>query len=207
MPLRFPRAKLVVGGWRPCPSVAAMPRPRPRRWVHLQIRAVREQLDRDPLESLFLMLEIENRLLEVEEKFASIGHEERCMDIQLERARMKRWGNPCAPCPGEAGRCSLPPSPGHASVAPHLAQAWTCTPFHTQPHRCHLRGQELPTPSSAVTSPDRSHHLPIPNPPPTQGHPTEGSMQGFKTQPANQRPGVTSSLYEGKATRHLGAPS
>ncbi|XP_010857855.1 PREDICTED: protein CFAP46, partial [Bison bison bison] len=60
------------------------------RCVHLQIRAVREQLDRDPLENLFLMLEIENRLLEVEEKFASIGQEERCMDIQLERARMKR---------------------------------------------------------------------------------------------------------------------
>ncbi|DAA14637.1 TPA: TPR repeat-containing protein C10orf93-like [Bos taurus] len=60
------------------------------RCVHLQIRAVREQLDRDPLENLFLMLEIDNRLLEVEEKFASIGHEEKCVDIQLERARVKR---------------------------------------------------------------------------------------------------------------------
>nr|XP_025129616.1 cilia- and flagella-associated protein 46 isoform X5 [Bubalus bubalis] len=60
------------------------------RCVNLQIKAVQEQLDRDPLEHLFLMLEIDNRLLEVEEKFASIGHKEKCVDIQLERARMKR---------------------------------------------------------------------------------------------------------------------
>ena len=166
-----------------------MPRPCPRRCVHLQIRAVREQLDRDPLENLFLMLEIDNRLLEVEEKFASIGHEEKCVDIQLERARVKRWGNPCAPCPGEAGRCSLPPSPGHASVAPHLAQAWTCTPFHTQPHRCHLRGQELPTPSSAVTAPDRSHHLPIPTPPAYPGPPHRGVHAGVQNTASKPKAG------------------
>ncbi|XP_070326623.1 cilia- and flagella-associated protein 46 isoform X5 [Odocoileus virginianus] len=60
------------------------------RCVSLQIKAVEEQLDRDPQENLFLMLEIDRRLLEVEEKFASIGHKEQCMDIQLERARIKR---------------------------------------------------------------------------------------------------------------------
>ncbi|KAG5196142.1 hypothetical protein R6Z07F_018059 [Ovis aries] len=60
------------------------------RCVNLQIKAVQEQLDRDPLQNLFLTLEIDGRLLEVEEKFVSIGRKEKCMDIQLERARLKR---------------------------------------------------------------------------------------------------------------------
>ncbi|CAN0555915.1 unnamed protein product [Rangifer tarandus platyrhynchus] len=59
------------------------------RCVSLQFKAVEEQLDRDPQDSL-LTLGIDRRLLEVEEKFASIGHKEKCMDIQLERARIKR---------------------------------------------------------------------------------------------------------------------
>ncbi|KAI4530357.1 hypothetical protein MG293_019246 [Ovis ammon polii] len=60
------------------------------RCVNLQIKVVQEQLDRDPLQNLFLTLEIDGRLLEVEEKFVSIGRKEKCMDIQLERARLKR---------------------------------------------------------------------------------------------------------------------
>ncbi|XP_043331937.1 cilia- and flagella-associated protein 46 [Cervus canadensis] len=60
------------------------------RCVSLQIKAVEGQLDRDPQENLFLTLEVDRRLLEVEEKFASIGHKEKCVDIQLERARVKR---------------------------------------------------------------------------------------------------------------------
>ncbi|XP_065779668.1 cilia- and flagella-associated protein 46 isoform X5 [Muntiacus reevesi] len=60
------------------------------RCLSLQIKAAEEQLGRDPQENLLLTLEIDRRLLEVEEKFASIGHREKCMDIQLERARIKR---------------------------------------------------------------------------------------------------------------------
>ncbi|KAB0347365.1 hypothetical protein FD754_012222 [Muntiacus muntjak] len=60
------------------------------RCLSLQIKATEEQLGRDPQENLLLTLEIDRRLLEVEEKFASIGHREKCMDIQLERARIKR---------------------------------------------------------------------------------------------------------------------
>ncbi|XP_055280347.1 cilia- and flagella-associated protein 46 isoform X2 [Moschus berezovskii] len=60
------------------------------RCVSLQIKAVQEQLDGDPTENLSLMLEIDSRLLEVEEKFVSIGRKEQCMDIQLARAYMKR---------------------------------------------------------------------------------------------------------------------
>ena len=94
------------------PSVAVSPRPRPCRCVSLQIKAVEGQLDRDPQENLVLTLEIDRRLLEVEEKFASIGHKEKCMDIQLERARIKRWGPAVLPGPGKRTDAAPRPAPG-----------------------------------------------------------------------------------------------
>ena len=207
MPLWFPRAKLVVVAGGPAHQSQRCPCPRPRRCVNLQIKAVQEQLDRDPLEHLFLMMEIDNRLLEVEEKFASIGHKEKCVDIQLERARMKRWGDPLCSLPRGSAQMQPPAQP---RARERRSASRSGVDMHTFSHstaQVTPQGPGAAHPQQCGHLPDRSHHLPIPAPPPTQGHPTVGSMQGFKTQPANQRPGITSSLYEGKATRCLGAPS
>lgn len=91
-PSGFPDQSWWWAAGGPAHQSQRCPRPHPRRCVNLQIKAVQEQLDRDPLQNLFLTLEIDSRLLEVEEKFVSIGRKEKCMDIQLERARLKRWG-------------------------------------------------------------------------------------------------------------------
>ncbi|XP_059947631.1 cilia- and flagella-associated protein 46 [Mesoplodon densirostris] len=60
------------------------------RCVSLQIKAVQEPVDCEPLQNSFLPMEMDDRLLEIEEKFTNIGHKEKCVDIKLERAKMKR---------------------------------------------------------------------------------------------------------------------
>nr|XP_033697747.1 cilia- and flagella-associated protein 46 [Tursiops truncatus] len=60
------------------------------RCVSLQLQAAQEPGDSEPFQNSALLMEMENRLLEMEEKFTSIGHKEKCVDIKLERAKMKR---------------------------------------------------------------------------------------------------------------------
>nr|XP_058910979.1 cilia- and flagella-associated protein 46 [Kogia breviceps] len=60
------------------------------RCVSLQIKAIQEPVDCEPVPNSFLLMEMDDRLLEIEEKFTSIGHKEQCVDIRLERAQMKR---------------------------------------------------------------------------------------------------------------------
>ncbi|XP_057591801.1 cilia- and flagella-associated protein 46 [Hippopotamus amphibius kiboko] len=60
------------------------------RCVSLQIKAVQAPVGSVPLENAFLRMELEDRLLEIEEKFTSIGHKEKRVDVILERAEMKR---------------------------------------------------------------------------------------------------------------------
>ncbi|XP_026968831.1 cilia- and flagella-associated protein 46 [Sagmatias obliquidens] len=60
------------------------------RCVSLQLQAAQERGDSEPFQNSALLMEMENRLLEMEEKFTSIGHKEKCVDIKLERAKMKR---------------------------------------------------------------------------------------------------------------------
>eukprot|EP00070_Physeter_catodon_P030862 XP_028337756.1 cilia- and flagella-associated protein 46 [Physeter catodon] len=60
------------------------------RCVSLQIKAIQEPVDCEPIPNSFLLMEMDDRLLEIEDKFTSIGHKEQCVDIKLERAQMKR---------------------------------------------------------------------------------------------------------------------
>nr|XP_030688013.1 cilia- and flagella-associated protein 46 [Globicephala melas] len=60
------------------------------RCVSLQLKAAQEPGDSEPFQNSALLMEMDNRLLEIEEKFTSIGHKEKCVDIKLERAKMKR---------------------------------------------------------------------------------------------------------------------
>lgn len=66
-----------------CPS-------RPHRCLNLRIRIAQESVDSEPLEFPFLLSELYERLLETEEKFVSCGYKENCVDIKLERAKLKR---------------------------------------------------------------------------------------------------------------------
>ncbi|XP_036685221.1 cilia- and flagella-associated protein 46 isoform X2 [Balaenoptera musculus] len=60
------------------------------RCVSLQIKAILEPVGCEPLQNSFLLMEMDDRLSEIEEKFTNIGHKEKCVDIKLERAKMKR---------------------------------------------------------------------------------------------------------------------
>lgn len=86
---------------------ASPPRP-PLRCVSLQLQAAQERGDSEPFQNSALLMEMENRLLEMEEKFTSIGHKEKCVDIKLERAKMKRWVGP-RPLPALRSASLLPP--------------------------------------------------------------------------------------------------
>ncbi|XP_007452074.1 PREDICTED: tetratricopeptide repeat protein 40 [Lipotes vexillifer] len=60
------------------------------RCVSLQVKAAQELEDSEPFQNSLLLMEMDDRLLEIEEKFTNIGHKEKCVDIKLERAKMKR---------------------------------------------------------------------------------------------------------------------
>ncbi|XP_022424099.2 cilia- and flagella-associated protein 46 [Delphinapterus leucas] len=60
------------------------------RCVSLQIKAAQEPEASEPFQNSLLLMEMDDRLLEIEEKFTNIGHNEKCVDIKLERAKMKR---------------------------------------------------------------------------------------------------------------------
>ncbi|XP_045665372.1 cilia- and flagella-associated protein 46 isoform X6 [Ursus americanus] len=60
------------------------------RCVSLQIRAIQEPAGCEPPECLFLLTEMHDHLMEIEEKLASWGYKENCVDIKLERAKIKR---------------------------------------------------------------------------------------------------------------------
>lgn len=59
----------------------------PRRCVRLRIRAVQGLLD---CECLFLLTELDDHLMEIEKKLTTWGYRENCVDIKLERAKIKR---------------------------------------------------------------------------------------------------------------------
>lgn len=61
-----------------------------RRCVSLRIRAVEELAGCDPPECLVLLTELHERLTEIEEKLTAWGCKEKCVDIKLERAEIKR---------------------------------------------------------------------------------------------------------------------
>lgn len=66
-----------------CPSV-------PHRCLKLRIQITQESVDSEPSAFLFLLSELDNCLLEIEKKFVKCGYKENCVDIKLERARVKR---------------------------------------------------------------------------------------------------------------------
>ncbi|XP_030895776.1 cilia- and flagella-associated protein 46-like isoform X2 [Leptonychotes weddellii] len=57
------------------------------RCVRLRIRAVQGLLD---CECLFLLTELDDHLMEIEKKLTTWGYRENCVDIKLERAKIKR---------------------------------------------------------------------------------------------------------------------
>lgn len=186
LPRRCPsvaQSELAVGAAGPPVAASPRPRPRPRRCVSLQIKAVEGQLDRDPQENLFLTLEVDRRLLEVEEKFASIGHKEKCVDIQLERARVKRWGPAVLPAPGKRGRGPRPAPGARARLRVPLSRghAHLFTLSHTR-----VASEARSCPPPAEPSPPLAAPIVCPSPTASRGPPHVGATQGFKTQQATE---------------------
>ncbi|XP_072828267.1 cilia- and flagella-associated protein 46 isoform X6 [Vicugna pacos] len=65
------------------------------RCVHLQIQASQELAEGESPACSSLLMEMDDRLLGIEEKFISCGCQEKCVEIKLERAKLKRlraWG-------------------------------------------------------------------------------------------------------------------
>ncbi|XP_047559332.1 cilia- and flagella-associated protein 46 isoform X1 [Lutra lutra] len=60
------------------------------RCVSLRIRAVEDLAGCEPPECLFLLTELHDRLTEIEKKLTAWGYKEQCVDIKLERAKIKR---------------------------------------------------------------------------------------------------------------------
>ncbi|XP_073096194.1 cilia- and flagella-associated protein 46 isoform X2 [Manis javanica] len=60
------------------------------RCASLRIRVAQEPVDGEPSECLFLLKEMDDYLLEIEKKFTDCGYKENCVDIKLERAKIKR---------------------------------------------------------------------------------------------------------------------
>nr|XP_023417215.1 cilia- and flagella-associated protein 46 isoform X2 [Cavia porcellus] len=60
------------------------------RCVSLQIQDIQGAIDGEFPECLVLLKELDNRLLEIEEKLINCGYKENCVDIKLERAKIKR---------------------------------------------------------------------------------------------------------------------
>nr|XP_031529914.1 cilia- and flagella-associated protein 46 [Vicugna pacos] len=69
--------------------------PAPSSCVHLQIQASQELAEGESPACSSLLMEMDDRLLGIEEKFISCGCQEKCVEIKLERAKLKRlraWG-------------------------------------------------------------------------------------------------------------------
>ncbi|XP_057361386.1 cilia- and flagella-associated protein 46 [Manis pentadactyla] len=60
------------------------------RCASLRIRVALEPVDGEPSECSFLLKEMDNYLLEIEKKFTDCGYKENCVDVKLERAKIKR---------------------------------------------------------------------------------------------------------------------
>ncbi|KAF5914545.1 hypothetical protein HPG69_010817 [Diceros bicornis minor] len=60
------------------------------RCVSLRVKASQEPVEGEPSERLLLLNKMDACLLEIEKKFISCGYQENCVDIKLERAKMKR---------------------------------------------------------------------------------------------------------------------
>ncbi|XP_016061813.1 PREDICTED: cilia- and flagella-associated protein 46 [Miniopterus natalensis] len=60
------------------------------RCLKLRIQITQESVDSEPSAFPFLLSELDNCLLEIEKKFVKCGYKEKCVDIKLERARVKR---------------------------------------------------------------------------------------------------------------------
>ncbi|KAM9618801.1 cilia- and flagella-associated protein 46 [Trichechus inunguis] len=58
--------------------------------VGLQIRAIQGTVHSEPSEYSMLLNKLDNCLLEIEKKFINCGYKEKCVDIKLERAKIKR---------------------------------------------------------------------------------------------------------------------
>lgn len=62
----------------------------PCRCVSLQIRAAQELVSGEPPECLFRLSEMDDRLMEIEKKLITWGCPQNCVNIKLERAKIKR---------------------------------------------------------------------------------------------------------------------
>ncbi|ELW67298.1 hypothetical protein TREES_T100016876 [Tupaia chinensis] len=60
------------------------------RCLSLQITVAQEMVDQESPECPFFLKEVDNCLLEIEKKFVNCGYRENCVDIKLERAKIKR---------------------------------------------------------------------------------------------------------------------
>nr|XP_058154071.1 cilia- and flagella-associated protein 46 isoform X2 [Dasypus novemcinctus] len=60
------------------------------RSVSLHITVAQELTDSDPPGFWFLLNKMDNCLLEIEKRFVSCGHSENCVDVKLERSKIKR---------------------------------------------------------------------------------------------------------------------
>ncbi|XP_014649525.1 PREDICTED: cilia- and flagella-associated protein 46 [Ceratotherium simum simum] len=60
------------------------------RCVSLRVKAAQEPVEGEPSEHLLLLDRMDACLLEIEKKFISCGYQENCVDVKLERAKMKR---------------------------------------------------------------------------------------------------------------------
>ncbi|XP_004375045.1 cilia- and flagella-associated protein 46 [Trichechus manatus latirostris] len=60
------------------------------RCVGLQIRAIQGTVHSEPSEYSMLLNKLDSCLLEIEKKFINCGYKEKCVDIKLERAKIKR---------------------------------------------------------------------------------------------------------------------
>ncbi|XP_044924407.1 cilia- and flagella-associated protein 46 isoform X2 [Mustela putorius furo] len=60
------------------------------RCVSLRVRAVEDLAGSEPPECLLLLTELHDRLTEIEKKLTACGYKEKCVDIKLERAKIKR---------------------------------------------------------------------------------------------------------------------
>ncbi|XP_059517976.1 cilia- and flagella-associated protein 46 [Myotis daubentonii] len=60
------------------------------RSLNLRIRVAQESMGSESSEFPFLLSELYDQLLEIEEKFVNCGYKENCVDIKLERGKIKR---------------------------------------------------------------------------------------------------------------------
>ncbi|XP_008581370.1 PREDICTED: tetratricopeptide repeat protein 40, partial [Galeopterus variegatus] len=60
------------------------------RCVSLQITVAQEAADSEPPDGCFLLKGMDDTLMKIEEKFINCGYRENCVDIKLERAKIKR---------------------------------------------------------------------------------------------------------------------